>query len=104
MSAAGFSSPGRAHVKDPQAAVDFEVDWLAGGVLRPQEAIASSSWLVAPVEVGGLVVDSTEFSGRVAGARVSGGVPGHLYRLTNRIVTTRGAIEDESFTVRCEES
>ena len=91
-----------ASVKDPAAVLDYGVDWLDGGYLDGR-TINASSWSVEPVEPGGLVIASPAVSGGKATAMISGGIVGHLYQLTNRIVTNAGTTEERSILIRIEQ-
>lgn len=82
--------------KDPDAALDYTVDWarwLAG------DTIAASAWLV-PV---GLVTGGKTNTASNATVWLSGGAAGLSYTVTNRITTAGGRTEDRSFIVRVED-
>ena len=84
--------------KDPAAAIDYTVDW-SGGYLEPGETLASSGWQIAPVEAGGLVVDSD-----VAGATATTAtLSGHVYRVTNRVTTSAGRVDERSLMIRVQQ-
>lgn len=87
-------------VKDPDATLDYSIDW-SSGYLESGETLLSSAWIVSPTEVGGLeVVDgSAQFSGGAATVFVRGGVLGHTYDLTNRISSTSGRVDDRTITI-----
>jgi hypothetical protein len=79
-------------LKDPEATVDFSVDWSAW--LQTDELIASSSWAVAsgdeededPVTIGSGDYASTS-SDTAATVWLLGGTDGTNYRVTNTITT-----------------
>jgi hypothetical protein len=75
-------------MKDPAAIEWFGVDWtarLAGenGLVAP-DTVAASTWLV-PV---GLTSIATHMTGSMTGIKLSGGITGTNYAVTNEIVTT----------------
>ncbi|HUD93425.1 hypothetical protein [Sphingobium sp.] len=87
-------------VKDPQARIDHEIDWSA--YLAAQTLIASS-WAVEPEEAGGLVTEQSAFEDQRSSARLSGGLVGRLYRLTNHVMLSDGQVDERSVTIRVEE-
>jgi len=91
-------------VKDPDAIIDYVFDWTKSYLLV-SEIITSSSWFILPQgTVGDLTMGTIPpiVSG-VASAFVSGGIPGKVYRLTNRITTDQGRTDDRTITIRVEE-
>lgn len=88
------------YLKDADSRIDHSVDWAA--YLAGQSIIASA-WSVAPVEAGGLVVEASAFEAARTSVRVSGGVVGRLYRLTNRVTLSDGQVDERSVTFRVEE-
>lgn len=87
-------------LKDSQATLDYAVDW--GADYLAGEALASSGWSVEPVEPGGVAIATDSFDLLVATATVSGGIPGHIYRLTNQVTTTDGRVDSRSIMIRVE--
>lgn len=82
--------------KDPDASLDYEVDWSAW--LKDGDTLADSLWLVNPT--GELVVSAPAWN--AAGAtvlRLTGGIAGRIYTVTSRIVTADGNEDDRSFRV-----
>lgn len=74
-------------IKDPQAKLDYGVDWsdwLAG------DTISGSSWSAET----GITVDASSHTDTVATVWLSGGTVGGSYKVTNHI-TTLGGREDE---------
>ncbi len=88
----------RLFLKDPAALVDYEIEW--GDWLAADETLTASSWAVEPIEPGGLAVAMQTGIGTARRASVSGGVRGHLYRLTNRIATSAGRTDERSLAIR----
>jgi len=87
-------------LKDPGAALDYGVDW--GSEYLSGDVIATSGWTVEPVEVGGLAIAGQANDLLRSTVTLSAGVAGHLYRLTNTVVTTGGRTDSRSFTIRVE--
>jgi hypothetical protein len=88
------------YLKDAESRIDHGVDWstyLAG------QSIVASLWNVEPVEAGGLVVEASAFEAARTSVRVSGGMVGRLYRLTNRVTLSDGQVDERSVTFRVEE-
>jgi hypothetical protein len=86
-------------IKDPDATLDYYVDWtawLAG------DTIVASTWCVMP---SSLVVDSDAI---IVGLQktvvwLSGGVDGTTYTATNHITTATGREDDRSITIAVED-
>lgn len=87
-------------LKDPEAALDYAVDW--GAEYLNGDWISQSSWDVIPVEIGGLTVATSIFDDRVATVTAAGGVAGHLYQLTNHVVLSSGLTDSRSIVLRVE--
>lgn len=88
-------------VKDPDTRIDFEIDW---GIAYPDgQAVVASQWTVRPDEAGGLSVAASAHDLRQATATLTGGIAGHVYRLTNRVTLSDGQIDERSAAVRVEE-
>ncbi|MBS1876637.1 MAG: hypothetical protein JSU00_25705 [Acidobacteria bacterium] len=82
--------------KDPNAVLDYSIDWtrwLAG------DQIAASEWIVP----SGLTKMADSKTATSATVWLSGGTAGQSYTVTNRITTAAGRTEDRSFTIRVEE-
>lgn len=93
-------------LKDPEATVDYAVDWQEGGYLGEPpnlRAVVGSTWHVSPVEPGGLDVSGSLLAGNVATCFVSGGIVGHSYMLTNRAQISNGAHDERSILIRVEQ-
>jgi hypothetical protein len=88
-------------LKDPDAELDYAVDW--GAEYLGSDALATSEWLVEPDEVGGVTVLGSNFDLLVATVKAGGGIPGRLYRLTNRVVMASGLVDNRSITLRVEQ-
>ena len=88
-------------LKDPEAVLDYAIDWGAQ-YLDEGDLIADSSWSVEPDEPSGVAVLASSFGDRVSSVQAGGGSPGRLYRLANRVVTQSGRIDERSIMLRVE--
>lgn len=85
-------------LKDPEATLDYGIDW-GEGYLQEGESLSASSWSIFPGS--GLTIDSEPpFGASQATVFVTGGTVGHIYQLTNRIVTDQGRTDERSLTIR----
>lgn len=87
-------------LKDPDAALDYVVDW--GAEYLTGDALVGSSWTVSPVEPGGLSVVESGFDAKLASVTASGGVPGRIYQLVNSVVLASGLVDRRSIVLRVE--
>ena len=87
-------------LKDPDAVLDYLVDW--GAEYLGEDELLTSDWSVSPDEDGGIAIAGSEFDGRNATVKASGGVPGRIYRLSNRVLTASGRTDCRSVTLRVE--
>lgn len=87
-------------LKDPQATLDYSVDW--GTEYLSGDALAESGWSVSPSEDDGLTIVGSRFDLLIATVQVSGGIAGRLYRLTNHVVTVDGREDSRSIMLRVE--
>jgi hypothetical protein len=88
-------------LKDPEAVLDYTIDWGAD-YLADGELLAASEWSAAPDEVGGLTVAASDFGPSTSTAKAAGGIAGHVYRLVNRITTGAGRVDERSIVLRVE--
>jgi hypothetical protein len=86
------------YLKDPQSALRYAVDWTAHYLLT--DSIAASSWSVFPEEAGGLTIDQEALTGNIASAVFSGGVAGHVYRITNKVTLASAQVDERQLTIR----
>lgn len=87
-------------LKDPDAVLDYSVDW--GAQYLAGDALAESVWEVTPAEPGGVNVVGSQFDFRVATVQAGGGVAGRIYRLVNTVVLASGLNDSRSITLRVE--
>ena len=83
------------HTKDPNAVLDYSIDWGAG-YLQSGETIGSSIWAIFPADMTQGAAGNTA---SVASVTVSGGAAGQIYQITNRITTSLGRTDERSVTV-----
>lgn len=88
-------------LKDPRARLDYAVDWSPGYL--GAATIATSDWAVDPVEATGVAVGATLTAPTRTGATLDGGVPGHLYRVANRVTLSDGRSDERALTLRIDE-
>jgi hypothetical protein len=88
-------------LKSPHSRVDYQINW-AEGYLDGQ-AIAASLWAVSPDEAGGIAVDEAGFDVGRAAATLSGGIAGHVYRVSNRVTLSDGRHDERSILLRVEQ-
>lgn len=88
-------------VKDPGASIDYAVDWSAGYLAG--QVINTSQWSAVPVEVGGVVVAAGSAMPGKTQATISGGIAGHVYRVTNLVGFSDGRSDERTLVVRVEE-
>ncbi|WP_027949861.1 hypothetical protein [Haliea salexigens] len=82
-------------IKDPDAVLDYSIDWSAWLV---DDTITTSSWSVTGAD-SDLTVDSDSKSTTATTVWLSGGTLGLTYTVTNRITTGDGRTDDRSIAV-----
>ncbi len=94
----------KTHTKDPQAILDYSVDWSGGDGTPPWlhegEGITSATWSVTARGPGAVTIDR---EGRIGGkctVWLAGGTPGVTSIATCHIVTSEGREDDRSHTIR----
>jgi hypothetical protein len=58
-------------LKDPQARVDYAIDWA---VYLDDQSIEASVWVITPEEAGGVVAEEASFEPARTAARLAGGL------------------------------
>jgi hypothetical protein len=89
-------------LKDPEAVLDYSVDWGAD-YLASGEMIAASDWSIAPDEPGGVAVVGSDFDATTATVKAAGGIAGKLYRMINRVTLDSGRVDERSIVLRVEQ-
>jgi hypothetical protein len=87
-------------LKDPDAALDYSIDW--GAEYLGDDQLAQSDWSVAPDEPGGVTIAASEFDASSSTVKAAGGVPGRIYRLVNQVALGSGRIDSRSIVLRVE--
>lgn len=87
-------------LKDPDAVLDYLVDW--GAEYLDADSLAESAWSVEPDEAGGVSVASHRFDERTATVTAAGGIAGRVYRLVNHVTLASGRTDCRSVTLRVE--
>lgn len=82
------------YTKDPDALLDYSVDWSSW--LADGETLDTVEWIVED----GLTNAASSATGAVATIWLSGGTVGATYRVTCRVSTSAGRVDDRSFAVR----
>lgn len=88
-------------LKDPDAVLDYRIDWGAD-YLAAGELLAASEWSVVPDEAGGVSIAGDDFDASSSTVKAAGGVAGHVYSLVNRVTTAAGRVDDRSIVLRVE--
>jgi hypothetical protein len=89
---AAGSSPIVTYSKDPNAVLDYTIDWSAW---LGDDQILTSTWTVP----GGLSQSGVTFSGSTTTIWLSGGIAGTSYSVYNQITTVGGRTEKRTFKV-----
>jgi hypothetical protein len=87
-------------LKDPDAVLDYSIDW--GAEYLGDDQLAQSEWSVVPDEPGGVSVAGSEFDANTSTVKAAGGVPGRIYRLVNQVALGSGRIDRRSIVLRVE--
>lgn len=87
--------------KDPNADLDYSVDWRENGWLAAAEDIVTSTWTVPT----GLTGHNSSTDGDIAIIWLSGGTVGTKYTVINHIVTNTvpPRTDDRSIIINCRE-
>lgn len=88
------------YLKDPGSRVDYAIDWT--GYLDGQ-TVAGSTWAVSPDEAGGIAIDAASHDLVRSAATLAGGLPGHVYSVSNRVTLSDGRIDERSIVLRVEQ-
>lgn len=87
-------------IKDPEAQVDYSVDWSSDYL--DGQFIVASQWSIEPAEAGGMTIVSASHNLTQAAVQVAGGVAGRRYTLTNHVALNDGQVDERSIAVRVE--
>lgn len=83
--------------KDPDAKLDYAVDWSAW--LEDGDTITASTWIVPE----GLTASGQTVEGEKTVVWLAGGTAGQSYKVTNRVTTSAGRIDDRTLQVTVRE-
>ena len=78
-------------IKDPDAVLDYAVDWTPFLAGTAGDTIATAVWVEIDEE---LTVQDLGFNGPLHTAMVSGGTLSRTHSLTSRITTVQGRVTD----------
>jgi hypothetical protein len=81
--------------KDPDARLDYAVDWT--DFLTDTDTIQAAEWV--DYDYPDLTIEDEGVEGNMHTCFVSGGTVGRAYRVTSRVTTTEGRINDTTFIV-----
>jgi len=87
---------GAQHWKDPDAILDFAVDW---GAWLDDDTIVTATWVVP----AGLTMTAESHTATTHTIWLSGGAARHSYAVTSRITTSGGRADDRTFNVNVAE-
>jgi hypothetical protein len=87
-------------LKDPDAVLDYSVDW--GAEYLGGDLLAASDWSVVPDEPGGVTIAGSDFDATTTTVKAASGVAGKLYSLVNHVTLESGRIDDRSVVLRVE--
>jgi hypothetical protein len=88
-------------LKDPDAVLDYAIDW--GAEYLGGDLIADSQWSVAPDEPDGVSVAGSAFDATTSTVKAAGGLPGRIYKLINHVTLSSGRIDNRSIVLRVEQ-
>jgi hypothetical protein len=94
-----MTSPLARITKDPQATLDYVVDWSKWLETSSNDVVSSVVWIVP----NGLVKTTSAFTDTTATVWLSGGVLGRVYTITCRVTTLAGRTQDYSFQLICQD-
>ena len=79
-------------LKDPNSELELCVEWRAGYLKQDERVSDDLGWSVRPVEdvPGELRIVSQECGAVSSKATFEGGIPGRIYMVSSRILTTLG--------------
>ncbi len=83
-------------LKDPNATLDYTVDWTE---YLDDDTIVGAVWTVPSP----LVNEAESYTTKTATVWISGGVVGVEYKVTCRITTTQGRIDDRTIKIEVRE-
>lgn len=100
--------PVQVFTKDPNAVLDYKIDWASGGAndgsstdrgWLQSDTISTSTWIV-PTGIAKTTDTKTTTTTTIW---LSGGTAGTAYEVTNRIVTAGGRTDDRTIRIEVQE-
>ena len=89
------------YLKDPRSEIDYAIDWGSGYL--DGQTILSSTWSVTPGEADGLALGEESFDLTRTAVRLTGGISGHVYSVSNLVALSDGTLDERSISLRVEE-
>lgn len=86
------------YVKDPNAVLDYQIDWTAW--MPENDRIVASTFTSSGAA---LVVNDSSFNSYTTTVWLRGGAAGERYTVTNHITTEDGRQDDRSLTIVCKQ-
>jgi len=90
----------KAFIKDPDATLDYEFNWLPW---LGTDTISDSAWAITPSGSAGIVTSSESHTTTSTRVFIEGGDVGEEYTLTNTINTTGSRTDERSIKIRIQE-
>jgi hypothetical protein len=87
-------------LKDPDAVLDYSIDW--GAEYLGNDQLAQSDWSVVPDEAGGVAIASHSFDENISTVKAAGGIAGRIYRVVNTVAMGSGRVDSRSVVLRVE--
>lgn len=85
-------------IHDPDATLDYSIDWSAW--LQPGETIVASTWHGVPDEMTiGTDAHAPSHTDTKTTVWLSGGHRNRRHKITNRVTTSAGRVDDRSITL-----
>ena len=86
------------YTKDPDATLDYTIDWSEWLAEADNDTISASEWLTDNID-GGIEITSDSKTDTTATVWLAGGTIGERYKVTNRITTVGSRIDDRSIKI-----
>jgi hypothetical protein len=87
-------------MKDPDAALDYSIDW--GAEYLGGDLLADSEWSVNPAEPGGVAIVGSDYNSTTTSVKAAGGIAGRIYKLVNHVTLESGRVDNRSIVLRVE--
>ena len=87
-------------MKDPEAVLDYSIDW--GAEYLGGDLLAESAWSVSPDEPEGVSIVGDDFDATTTSVKAGGGVAGRIYKLVNHVMLDSGRADSRSIVLRVE--